>query len=110
MVITLRQLEIFLAVAETGQTTRASRKLFLTQSAASMAILELEKQINTPLFDRLGRRLVLNDRGRLLLPYATEILHIVNKAEMVMAKSGSELVGELKVAASTTVGNQLFPV
>ena len=109
MAITLRQLEIFVAVAETEHTTRASRKLFITQSAASMAILELEKQMNTTLFDRLGRRLVLNDRGRLLLPYATEALDIVNKAEIVMAKSGNELVGELKVAASTTVGNYLLP-
>jgi len=89
--------------------TKASQKLFLTQSAASLAVSELENQMNAPLFYRLGRRLVLNDRGRLLLPYATEILRLVRNAEMVMAKSGSELVGELKVAASTTVGNYLLP-
>ncbi|BCO08037.1 LysR family transcriptional regulator [Desulfolithobacter dissulfuricans] len=109
MGVTLRQLEIFLAVAETEHMTRASQKLSLSQSAASMAIAELEHQLNTPLFDRLGRRLVLNDRGRLLRPYATEALRVVKNAEMVMAKSGRKLVGELKVAASTTVGNYLLP-
>ncbi|MCI5120361.1 MAG: LysR family transcriptional regulator, partial [Candidatus Electrothrix sp. AUS4] len=68
MAITLRQFQIFIAVAETKQVTRASKKLFLTQSAVSMALAELENQLGGPLFDRHGRSLLLNDRGRYLLP------------------------------------------
>ncbi|MBN4060152.1 LysR family transcriptional regulator, partial [Desulfotalea psychrophila] len=45
MSITLRQLEIFIAVAETAQVTKASKKLFVTQSAVSMALAELESQL-----------------------------------------------------------------
>ncbi len=109
MAITLRQLEIFLAVAETEHVTKASKRLFLTQSAISMAISELENQLGTPLFDRLGRRLVLNDRGRLLLPHANEILRQVRNVETLLTESGSSVAGELKVSASTTIGNYLLP-
>ncbi len=63
MSITLRQLEIFIAVAETAQVTKASKKLFVTQSAVSMALAELENQLGGSLFDRHGRSLLLNARG-----------------------------------------------
>lgn len=76
MAITLRQLEIFIAVAETLQVTKASKKLFITQSAVSMALSELEYQLEGPLFDRHGRSLVLNDRGRYLLPLSKEVLNL----------------------------------
>lgn len=109
MAITLRQLEIFLAVAETEHVTKASQRLFLTQSAVSMAISELENQIGTPLFDRLGRRLVLNDRGRLLLPHAAEIVRQVRNVETMLTVAGNPIAGELKVSASTTIGNYLLP-
>ncbi|OCC14330.1 LysR family transcriptional regulator YeiE [Dissulfuribacter thermophilus] len=109
MAITLRQLEIFLAVAQTQHVTKASKRLFLTQSAISMAISELEHQFGTPLFDRLGRRLVLNDRGRLLLPHATEILRQVKNVETLLTETGGSIAGELKVSASTTIGNYLLP-
>ena len=109
MNITLRQLEIFLAVAETQHVTKASQRLHLTQSAVSMAISELENQMGTPLFDRLGRRLLLNDRGRLLLPHATQVIRKLKHMEMMMTESNGSLVGELNVTASTTTGNYLLP-
>ncbi len=109
MAITLRQLEIFLAVAETGHVTAASRRVFLTQSAVSMALAELENLLNGPLFDRHGKRLVLNDRGRLLLPYAREIISKVKSVEALLAEKEGVVAGELHVGASSTIGNYVLP-
>ncbi|WP_068668461.1 LysR family transcriptional regulator [Thermosulfurimonas dismutans] len=109
MTITLRQLEIFLAVAETGHVSKASQRLFLSQPAVSMAISELENQLGTPLFDRIGRRLVLNDRGRLLLSHAREILRQVENVETLLAERGDSITGDLRVGASTTIGSYLLP-
>ncbi len=109
MAITLRQLEIFLAVAETGHVTAASRRVFLTQSAVSMAISELENLLNGPLFDRHGKRLVLNDRGRLLLPYAREIVSKIKSIEALLSEREGVVAGELQVGASSTIGNYVLP-
>ena len=62
--LTLRQLQIFCVVAETGSTTAAAARISLSQSATSAAINELERLLELPLFDRFGRRLQLNDNGR----------------------------------------------
>ncbi|MCX5877053.1 MAG: LysR family transcriptional regulator, partial [Deltaproteobacteria bacterium] len=109
MSITLRQLEIFVAVAETQQVTKASEKLFLTQSAVSMALNELQNQLGGPLFDRRGRALLINDRGRYLLPFAKEILCQINNIETLMTEKNDKVVGALKIVASSTVGNYVLP-
>ena len=95
MAITFRQLEIFIAVAETQQVTRASKKLLLTQSAVSMALGELENQLGGPLFDRHGRSLLLNDRGRYLLPLAKAILHQVANIETILTEQQDTVAGVL---------------
>ncbi|OQX11473.1 MAG: LysR family transcriptional regulator [Desulfobulbaceae bacterium A2] len=109
MSITLRQLEIFIAVVECQQVTRASKKLFLTQSAVSMALGELENQLGGPLFDRHGRSLILNDRGRYLLPLSKEILYQVGNIEALMTESKDTVAGTLNVVASSTLGNYVLP-
>ena len=109
MTITLRQLEIFIAVAETAQVTKASKKLFVTQSAVSMALAELENQLGGPLYDRHGRSLVLNARGRYLLPLAKEITEQVNGIENTMTEHNDTLTGQINVVASTTLGNYILP-
>ena len=109
MAITLRQLEIFIAVAETAQVTKASKELFITQSAVSMALAELENQLGGPLYDRHGRSLVLNARGRYLLPLAKEITEQVNGIENVMTDRNDAFEGQIDVVASTTLGNYILP-
>lgn len=109
MAITLRQLEIFIAVAETAQVTKASRKLFVTQSAVSMALAELENQLGGPLFDRHGRSLLLNERGRYLLPQAKDVTSKVGDIQIEMTERGQSLEGEINVVASTTLGNYIMP-
>jgi DNA-binding transcriptional LysR family regulator len=109
MPITLRQLEVFETVATIQHVTRAAERLFITQSAVSMAIAELEKFTGGPLFERREKRLFLNDRGRLLLPEAREVLGRVKTVEKALNEATKEPVGELRVGASTTIGNYILP-
>ncbi|WP_049471444.1 LysR family transcriptional regulator, partial [Stenotrophomonas maltophilia] len=64
MRLTLRQLQVFVAIADHGSTTAAGQAIALSQSASSAALQELEAHFGTPLFDRIGRRLALNGHGR----------------------------------------------
>ncbi|HJV65998.1 MAG TPA: LysR substrate-binding domain-containing protein [Geomonas sp.] len=110
MAISFRQCEIFCKVAELEHVTKASEQLLLSQSAVSMAIAELEKFAGAPLFERRGRRLLLNDRGRQVLPEVREVLAKMAGIEQFLNESTAEPVGELKVGASTTIGNYLLPL
>ncbi|GAA0696729.1 DNA-binding transcriptional regulator YeiE [Marinobacterium maritimum] len=103
--LSLRQLEVFLAVIETGSTTRAAEAVALSQSAASNALSELESRLGEKLFDRVGKRLVLNASGRALQPRARTLLVQARDAEALFRGGG----GQLKVGASTTIGNYLLP-
>ncbi len=109
MPLSLRQLEIFEKVATTGSVTKAGEALLLTQSAVSMALAQLEQLCTVPVFERSGRRLVLNDAGRLLLQEAQEILSAVRRVEQRLQGNSDRLVGELTVGGSTTIGNYLLP-
>ncbi len=109
MAVTLRQLQIFAKVASLNSVTRASDDLQLTQSAVSMALAELERYSDAPLFNRHGKRLLLNDRGRTLLPLVNRLLDQEKQIEMLLCESAQEPVGELRVGASTTIGNYLLP-
>jgi len=110
MSLSLRQLEIFEKIAATGSVTRAGEALLLTQSAVSMALSQLEQLSATPLFERTGRRLLLNDSGRLLLKDAREILLAVKRVEhRLQGEDEQEVAGELLVGGSTTIGNYLLP-
>ena len=84
MSFSLRQLEIFITVADLDQVTRASEKLLVTQSAVSMSLAELEKQLHGDLFIRRGRNLSLNERGRCFLPLARKIIEQVRDVEKIM--------------------------
>jgi len=106
--ITLRQLEIFLAVAREGQVTRAANAIHLTQSATSMALAQLERQLDTVLFERDGRTLRLTERGRVLLAEAPDVLARVRDLPALLGGEAGVLRGELRVATSTTVGRYLL--
>jgi len=110
MAISLRKLEVFVHIANSGQVTRASEELGLSQSAVSMALANLEQVHGGQLFQRRGRRLLVNDRGRLLLPYAQEILQQVDNFTTMLEDSQERPMGHLHIGASTTIGNYLLPI
>ena len=70
----IRYLEILEAIAETGTFTKAAKKLYITQSAVSHAVAELEKQAGTALFERLPKGAVLTPCGVSLLEESRSIL------------------------------------
>jgi DNA-binding transcriptional LysR family regulator len=109
MALTLRQLQIFRAIAQRGSTTGAAHSVPLSQSATSAALNQLEKTLKVRLFDRVGRRLLLNDNGRVLLPAALAILDGARSVADAFTASGVELAGDLRLFASTTVGNYVLP-
>jgi len=109
MSATIRQLEIFNAVVKYGQVTKAAQKLFLTQSAVSLALHEMENQLGGALFDRTGRSLELNDRGRYLLPMSHEILDKLEDLNDLMNEKDGRFAGSLNLVASSTLGNYVLP-
>lgn len=107
--LTLRQLEIFCAVAQTGSTVAAAQAVALSQSATSAALQQLEQALGVQLFERVGKRLALNDAGRTLLPQALGTLEQVRSIEQAFSASAADLPVHLRVAASTTIGTYALP-
>ncbi|MBN8509451.1 MAG: LysR family transcriptional regulator [Burkholderiales bacterium] len=104
--LSLRQLEVFVATARCGSTRAAADQVSRSQSAASAALAELEGVLGRPLFDRVGRRLVLNENGRALLPRAHALL---DQAMQIERLFGSGHEAPLRVAASLSIGEYLLP-
>lgn len=104
MKFTLRQLEVFLATARAQNLSWAAQSLAMSQSAASDALRQLEQQFNLRLFDRIGKRLQLNDAGRLLLPRAEELLSRATELEHGLLQQAP---GTLKLGATLSIGNHL---
>lgn len=107
--MTLEQLRIFLAVAETLNMTRAAEQLHLTQPAVSSAIAVLEERYATRLFDRVGRRLELTEAGRLFLPEARGVLGRALDARRMLEDLAGLGRGEVRIAASQTVATYWLP-
>jgi len=106
--LSLRQLQIFCSVAARGTTAAAAEAIALSQSATSAALLELEHALGLALFERIGKRLLLNDAGRALLPQALALLDGADSIER-WSKDREGQIGRLRIGASTTIGNYLLP-
>ncbi len=104
--LNLRQLEVFVATAQAGSTRAAAGRIARSQSAASAALAELEAAIGSLLFDRVGRRLQLNQNGRAMLPRARLLLEQAGRLEAMFS---GEHAAPLHVAASFTIGEYLLP-
>lgn len=102
---TLRQLEVFLAVARTGSVSRAGDELAMSQSAVSGSLADLERQFDVRLFDRLGKRLQLSDVGRALRSRAEAIFDQARELESALANQTDD--ARLRVGATLTIGNYL---
>ncbi|MFZ6747343.1 LysR family transcriptional regulator [Undibacterium sp. Ren11W] len=109
MRLSLRQLQIFLAVCDHGSTAAAAGVVALSQSATSAALNELEHLLSTQLFDRVGKRLIINDNGRLLLPQARQVLDAAAGIEQQFSGADAGLAIKLRLAASTTIGIYHLP-
>ena len=101
----LRQLEVFTTIAHSQNLTRAADELAMSQSAASSALKDLESQFGLQLFDRIGKRLQLNEQGRLLRPRAEALLAQAKDFEQSLMQHAA--AGSLNVGATLSIGNYL---
>ncbi|ULJ75799.1 LysR family transcriptional regulator [Rhizobium gallicum] len=107
--MTLEQLRIFVAVAEQQHVTRAAKFLNLTQSTVSAAVLALEQRHGVALFDRVGRSIILNQTGRVLLERARRVLAEARAAEAALDDLAGLRRGELSMMASLTIAAYWLP-
>lgn len=102
----LLNLRYFQRVAEYQNITRAAESLSVAQPAVSKMIKQLENELNGPLFDRVGRNIQLNERGKLLLAYTTDILQNVDRIYESL-QTGSHLCE--RISFCVAVGSSLIP-
>jgi DNA-binding transcriptional LysR family regulator len=100
---TLRQVEVFLAIARTGSVSRAGDELAMSQSAVSSSLAELEHQFDVRLFDRIGKRLRLSEMGRSLRSRAEAVWDQAHELESALATHADS--ARLHVGATLTIGN-----
>ena len=99
---TLRQLQIFESIARLGSFTAAARELYLTQPTISMQMKKLSELITTPLIQVHGKRILLTDAGRELVPACRAIFRELEKYETVVGNIMEIGHGELSISGVTT--------
>ena len=103
------RLRVFSSVAKNLSFTKASQELFISQSAITKHIQELETMYQTRLFERMGNKILLTDAGRLLLEHCEKILEDYGRLEYEMNLLRNEHTGELRLGASTTIAQYVLP-
>ena len=98
------KLRIFHAVADAGSLTHAGDVLHLSQSAVSRQIRALEESLNTTLFHRHARGLILTEQGELLFDATQAMSRRLDTAEARIRDSEEEVFGELRVTTTTAFG------
>lgn len=104
-----QSLQAFLAVASHGSFSRAAEELFLTQPAISKRIAQLESQLDTRLFDRIGRQISLTEAGQALLPRARAILRDMEEAGRAISSLSDKVSGTLRIGTSHHIGLHRLP-
>lgn len=101
--MTIRDLEIFVAVAESGRMGAAAKKLYISQPTVSHAVSQIEEDYHVRLFERLSRKLVITEAGREFLQYARHLLANFREMEHYLCHASEQLC--IHIGASLTVGS-----
>jgi len=107
--IDIQKIETFLSAAENLSLSEAAKQLHLSQPTVSHQIKVLEQELGVELFVRSSTGLKLTEAGRLMLPWARRLLHDTNDLKDMMTSLQDEIVGELRIACSTTAGKYILP-
>ncbi|ADG91995.1 transcriptional regulator, LysR family [Arcobacter nitrofigilis DSM 7299] len=100
--MTIREMDIFVNVAELSNLTKVSEKMNLTQPSISMTIKSIEEEFNEKMFDRISKKLIVNERGRVLYEEITPILLQLKQFKERFIQN--KFSGNINVAASNTIG------
>lgn len=106
--MTLRHIQIFISVCDTGSTVKASKQLNLAQPSISLGIKEIEKYYGIKLFDRISRKLVLTEAGDNFLVYAREINN--NFISLETQIKDYDKTKKLSIGSSITIGIFILPI
>lgn len=105
----LHKLHIFATVADEGSFSAAAARLYITQSAVSQHISELEGGLGSTLFTRGRRGVALTYAGQVLLSYARKLLTLAAEAESALGNLSSAMEGQLVIGATPGAGVYLLP-
>lgn len=105
----LRHLRYFVALAECLNFTRAAERVHITQSTLSHQIRQLEEEIGTRLFDRIGKRVMITEAGELFRGYASSALKEVDQGLGALKGASGGLTGTLHVGATHTFNLGFIP-
>jgi DNA-binding transcriptional LysR family regulator len=105
MNLTFRQLKVFEAVARHLNYTKAAKELHLSQPAVSMQIKQLKEQVNTPIIEKLGKKLYLTEVGQEIYRYARSTLQQLVDLEETIAQMKTLQQGHLKLAVASTANH-----
>lgn len=105
--MTLKEIELFYLLSENTHVSQLSKNIGLSQSAISLALKSLEKKLGEPLFDRIGKKLILNERGKIFKEKTYKSFLSLKDAENFFKEE--KISGVLHVASSKTIGNFIMP-
>ncbi|MGB5866700.1 MAG: LysR substrate-binding domain-containing protein [Arcobacteraceae bacterium] len=105
--MTLKELHFFYELSNNCQVTNLAKELNISQSAISLAIKSLEAKLGEPLFNRVGKKLILNERGRYFKENTYSHFLALKDAKNIFQKN--KLAGNMKIASSKTISNYLLP-
>lgn len=105
----LRHLRYFVALADTLNFTRAAERVHVTQSTLSHQIRQLEDEIGRPLFERIGRRVLLTDAGETFVGYAAKALREVDQGLGELLRAPDDLAGEVRIGTTGTFNVGFVP-
>jgi LysR family transcriptional regulator, low CO2-responsive transcriptional regulator len=109
MAITLTQLTAFLAVVRGGSVTAAADELVVTQPSVSSALAALGRELDCELFERSGRSIRLTDAGSAFVPYAEDVLGLLDEGRKAAREAASAQARRLELAAVTTAAESFVP-
>jgi DNA-binding transcriptional LysR family regulator len=104
------RLQVFLAVATSGSFSRAAREvLHISQPAVSKHVQTLEEELGVPLFQRVGKRVILTEAGQIVQHYAEQVLALARDTQQTLRELHGLQRGTLRLGASSTPGIYLLP-
>lgn len=104
----IRNLRTFVRIAEVQNFSKTAEQLGYSQSAVTMQIKQLEAELGTQLFERIGKRAKLTQAGERLLPYALEVLDSIRKAEGI-AQEPERISGKLRIGTCESFVSSILP-
>lgn len=97
----LLQLEYFRQIARSEHVTKTANRMHVTQSSLSRTLQRLEEDLGTPLFDRIGRTMRLNEPGRRFLVRVERVFRELEEGRNELADGGEDTVGEVSLVVTT---------